>query len=443
MPRIRLTADLYVYMNGRKVGRLTRTSDGRLRFAYCEEWLHWELCRPLSLSMPLTRETYAGNLVEDYFDNLLPDSQPIRNRIQARFAAGSNRCFDLLWHVGRDCVGAVQLFPEDIEKVDVQRVDSVPLSESEIAETLRNYQTMPLGMGRDRDFRISIAGAQEKTALLLLNNTWCRPRGGTPTSHIFKLPIGRIVHSDMDLSDSVENEWLCHLIVKAYGLSVAHAEIRTFDDVKVLVVERFDRRWAEDGSWLIRLPQEDMCQALGVPPALKYEADGGPGIEQIINLLLGSSEGLADRRTFMTMQVIFWLLAAIDGHAKNFSIFLLPGGGFRLTPAYDIMSAFPLLAKRQLEQQNLKMAMAIKGNNRHYQWTRIMYRHWLSTAQLCRFPADEMAAICNDLLERMDDVIMEVARQLPQSFPEEVSESIFQGMRNARDSLIRSREGHP
>lgn len=441
MPRNRLSADLYVYMNGRKVGQLTRTSSGKLRFSYCEEWLDWELRRPLSLSMPLTQEPNTGDLVENYFDNLLPDSQPIRNRIQARFSAKSNRSFDLLWHVGRDCVGALQLFPEDIGAVDIQRVESVPLGESEIAETLRNYQTMPLGMGRDHDFRISIAGAQEKTAFLWFNNSWCRPVGVTPTSHIFKLPIGRILHSGMDLSDSVENEWLCHLILRTYGLPVANAEMRSFDGVKVLVVERFDRRWAEDGSWLIRLPQEDMCQALGVPPALKYEADGGPGIERIMHLLLGSSDALADRRTFMTMQILFWLLAAIDGHAKNFSIFLQPGGSYQLTPAYDIMSAFPLVAKHQLEQQNLKMAMAAKGTDRHYQWTRIMYRHWISTAQHCRFPVDEMTAVTDDILERMDDVIREVAGELPQSFPEETSESIFQGMRNARDRLVRSRNG--
>ncbi|MCM2358462.1 MAG: type II toxin-antitoxin system HipA family toxin [Geobacteraceae bacterium] len=439
MPRTRQAADLYVFMNGRKVGRLTKTSSGRLQFSYFEEWLSWDLGRPLSLSLSLTQETYAGEVVENYFDNLLPDSQPIRNRIQARFAARSNRCFDLLWHVGRDCVGALQLSPEDAAILDVQRVESVPLSEAEIADTLRNYQTMPLGMGRESDFRISIAGAQEKTALLFLDNRWCRPLGVTPTSHIFKLPIGRIAHSGMDLSDSVENEWLCHLVLKAYGLPVANAEIISFDGVKVLVVERFDRRWAEDGSWLIRLPQEDMCQALGVPPALKYESDGGPGSERIMNLLLGSAEGLRDRRMFMTLQVLFWLLAAIDGHAKNFSIFLLPGGSYRLTPAYDIMSAYPLVAKRQLERQNLKMAMAVKGNTSHYQWMRIMYRHWLSSAGRCRFSAEEMSAVIAELLDRMDDVIEAVTGQLPQSFPSEVSEAIFEGMRNARDRLIRSR----
>jgi serine/threonine-protein kinase HipA len=440
MARTRQSADMFVYMNGRKVGQLTRTPSGKLQFSYCDEWLSWELGRPLSLSMPLTQEIYGGDLVENYFENLLPDSQPIRNRIQARFAARSDRCFDLLCHIGRDCVGALQLFPEDSEIIDVQRFESVPLSGTEIADILSNYQTMPLGMGRDRDFRISLAGAQEKTALLLLDNRWCSPLGVTPTSHIFKLPIGRIAHSGMDLSDSVENEWLCHLILKAYGLPVAGAEIMTFDGVKVLVVERFDRRWAEDGSWLIRLPQEDMCQALGVPPALKYESDGGPGSERIMNLLLGSAEGLRDRKLFMTQQVLFWLLAAIDGHAKNFSIFLLPGGSYRLTPAYDIMSAYPLVAKRQLERQNLKMAMAVRGNASHYQWMGIMYRHWLSMAGHCRFPAEEMASVITGLLERVDDVIAAVSGLLPQSFPEEVSGAIFDGMRNARDRLVRSRK---
>jgi serine/threonine-protein kinase HipA len=209
--------------------------------------------------------------------------------------------------------------------------------------------------------------------------------------------------------------------------------------MKVLVVERFDRRWAEDRSWLIRLPQEDMCQALGVPPALKYESDGGPGMERIMALLLGSSEGLADRKTFMTLQLLFWLMGAIDGHAKNFSVFLLPGGSYRLTPAYDVISAYPLLAKRQLERQNLKMAMAVKGKSSHYQWQKILYRHWLSMAARCRFPAEEMAAVINELLERMDEVIANVARQLPESFPSDMGVAVFDGMRDARDCMRRSK----
>jgi serine/threonine-protein kinase HipA len=294
---------------------------------------------------------------------------------------------------------------------------------------------MPLGMKGDDDFRISIAGAQEKTALLRLNDKWHRPLGVTPTSHIFKLPIGTIAHSGMDLTDSVENEWLCHLILKAYGIPVANAEIATFEDLKVLVVERFDRRWADDRSWLIRLPQEDMCQVLNISPALKYESDGGPGIERIMTLLLGSSNALADRSLFLKTQVLFWLLGAIDGHAKNFSIFLLPGGSFQLAPIYDVMSAYPLVVKRQVESQKMKMAMAVRGKSTHYQWDKIQIRHWLSTAKACGFPADEMDSIIKDLLERMDVVIENVKGMLPAAFSEEVAKSVFDGMQGIRNRL--------
>lgn len=435
MARPRITADLHLFMNGQRVGCLTRTAVGQLRLEYADEWLQSELRRPLSLSMPLSQKAYSGDVVENFFDNLLPDSQPIRSRIQARFGAKGNRCFDLLWHVGRDCVGALQLLPEDAATIDVRRIDAVELSESQIADILRNYATMPLGMKGDDEFRISIAGAQEKTALLRLKDKWHRPLGVTPTSHIFKLPIGKIVHSGMDLTDSVENEWLCHLILKAYGIPVADAEIASFEDVKVLVVQRFDRRWADDRSWLIRLPQEDMCQALNIPPALKYESDGGPDMERIMTLLLGSANALTDRHLFLKTQVLFWLLGAIDGHAKNFSIFLLPGGSYQLTPIYDVMSAYPLVAKRQVEPQKMKMAMAVRGKSSHYQWDRILYRHWLSTASICRFPVDEMEAIIKELLENMDMVIEQVKEELPASFPEEVAQSIFDGMKGVRNRL--------
>jgi serine/threonine-protein kinase HipA len=180
MARPRITADLHLFMNGQRVGCLTRTTVGQLRFEYHEEWLQSEMRRPLSLSMPLSQRVYIGDVVENFFENLLPDSQPIRSRIQARFSAKSNRCFDLLWHVGRDCVGALQLLPEDAASIDVRRIDAVELTESQIADILRNYATMPLGMKGDDDFRISIAGAQEKTALLRLNDRWCRPLGVIP-----------------------------------------------------------------------------------------------------------------------------------------------------------------------------------------------------------------------------------------------------------------------
>ena len=437
MGRKRLRAELFAYMNGEKVGKLTRAASGRLEFSYDTSWLESSSGRPLSLSMPLAEQVYADDRVENYFDNLLPDSQPIRNRIQRRFGASSNNGFDLLWHVGRDCVGALQLIPED-QQVDVEKIEAEALMDADIAAILKNYRTMPLGMREDKNFRISIAGAQEKTALLKIDKQWHLPLGTTPTSHIFKLPIGHIEHSGMDLSDSVENEWLCHAILKAFGLPVANAEMHNFEEKKALVVERFDRRWAKDKSWLIRLPQEDMCQALNVPPVLKYESDGGPGFSPIMELLLGSTESLTDRRLFMTAHLVFWLLCAVDGHAKNFSIFLLPGGDFKLTPLYDVISAFPLVAKKQLEQRRLRMAMALMGKNRQDEWHMMRYRHWLSTAKACRFPTDEMEKIIAETLERLDQVIAEISAELTDTFPDAVAGPIFDGMKTARDKLIRT-----
>jgi serine/threonine-protein kinase HipA len=434
MGRKRQGAELFVFMNSEKVGLLSRLSSGKLEFRYEAGWLRSRSGRPLSLSMPMAEQIYSGDIVENYFDNLLPDSQPIRNRIQKRFGARSDRGFDLLWHIGRDCVGAIQLFPEDIP-VDVHKIESEPLSDADIAATLQGYRTMPLGMGQGKEFRISLAGAQEKTAFLRCNNEWHRPLGTTPTSHIFKLPIGRIEHSNLDLSDSVENEWLCHAVLKAYGLPVAHTEMMSFAGVKALVVERFDRRWAEDRTWLIRLPQEDMCQALGISPALKYESDGGPGIAQIMEFLLGSSNGLADRKTFMTQVFLFWVMGAIDGHAKNFSIFLRPGGAFQLTPAYDVVSVYPLVGKGQYEQKKVSMAMSLKGKRRHYLWEEMFHRHWISTAKRCNFPEDEMAQIIERVLAELDRVIAQVEGELPKQFPDDVATPIFEGMKRARERI--------
>ncbi|RLB76904.1 MAG: type II toxin-antitoxin system HipA family toxin [Deltaproteobacteria bacterium] len=424
-------------MNSESVGTLNRSSTGNLEFSYNRTWLESEKRRPISLSIPLGETVYSGDRVENFFDNLLPDSQPIRNRIQTRFGAATNRTFDLLWHIGRDCVGALQLSPEE-DTADIRMISSRPLTDAEIADILRNYRTMPLGMRPDGDFRISIAGAQEKTALLKRDNQWHLPQGTTPTSHILKLPIGQIEHSGLDLSDSVENEWLCHIILKAYELPVAHAEIGVFDGEKALIVERFDRRWAKDDTWLMRLPQEDMCQALNVSPSLKYESDGGPGMTGIMNLLVGSSMSLSDRRTFMTLNLLYWLLFAIDGHAKNFSIFLLQGGNFQLTPAYDVLSAHPMIAKGQLDIHKLKMAMAMRSRNKHYSVLPILYRHWLATAKKCRYPVDEMDHVISSTLERMDHVIDQVADQLPGSFPDSVAGPILNGMRENRDRMLRS-----
>lgn len=390
--------------------------------------------------MPLrpASEPYRDERVEAFFDNLLPDSRAIRERIQRRFATSSGQAFDLLAEIGRDCVGAIQLHPVGEQPPNVRECIVEDLTRSDVARILE--KTVEPGFGRTIDdesveFRISLAGAQEKTALLWRSSRWHLPLAPTPSTHILKLPIGT-ANRGIDLSTSVENEWLCGQILQAFDLRIASSRIETFGGFKVLVVERFDRRLSEDGSWWIRLPQEDLCQATGTPSALKYESDGGPSAGQILRLLLGSENAESDRRSFFKTLVIFWMLCAIDGHAKNFSIFLLPAGGFRLTPLYDVLSAFPVLGHKakQLAPEKVKMAMALEGTRRHYRWSTMQRRYWLDTAANHGLQGDS-SRILDEAIESTPGVIDTVSRAIPKGFPTAVAEAILDGVRRSATRL--------
>lgn len=421
-------ASLFIYMNGYEVGEYVRRHGGVHELIYSDSWFGLKGAIPLSLSLPLTDKTHKGDVVYNYFDNLLPDNMDIRHRIQARFGVRTSQPFDLLSCIGKDCTGAIQLMSDRMEP-DVKKIDGIPLAENEIAEELRNYKLLPLGMSKNRDFRISIAGTQEKTAFLRHEGQWQRPLGATPTTHIFKLPVGRIEHAGIDLSDSIENEWLCLEILRGFGLPVTNARVERFENIKALVVERFDRKFAEDKSWIIRHPVEDLCQASGVAPALKYESEGGPGITDIMQRLRSSVRPEDDRFQFMRTVFLFWLLGAIDGHAKNFSIFLRQGGRFELTPVYDVISAYPVAEKRQVEYRDLKMAMALHGKNKHYAWHEILPRHWFSHSAKADFPKAQMQQIMDDVTDRLESVIDVTAARIPADFPHQIAETIFTGMK--------------
>lgn len=429
-------ASLFVFMNGHEVGEYIQHRNGAQEFVYSDSWQEAEYAIPISLSMPLTETKHKGAVVYNFFDNLLPDNKEIRQRIQKRFATKTDQSFDLLACIGQDCVGAIQLLSE-ATAVNVKAIEYTPVNEHEIAEILRNYQTLPLGMSKDDDFRISLAGAQEKTAFLWYDEQWQRPLGSTPTTHIFKQPIGHIKHAGIDLTESVKNEWLCLEIIRAFGLPVPNAEIQTFEDKEVLVVERFDREFSADQTWIIRHPQEDMCQALGFAPALKYESDTGPGIAGIMELLRSSITPVKDRRQFMQTVFLFWIMAAIDGHAKNFSVFLLNKGRFKITPVYDVMSAYPIANTRQLELKSIKMAMALHGKNTHYKHHEIMPRHWLDESKRVHFPESEMMDIMEETSKKIDAVIEQVTAKLPEDFPDDISGPIFDGMKNTADKVQR------
>lgn len=226
----------------------------------------------------------------------------------------------------------------------------------------------------------------------------------------------------MDLSDSVEIEFLCLKLMAAFGLRVAKAEMVRFGDKKALVVERFDRRWTSDGR-LIRLPQEDCCQALSVVPTQKYQNEGGPGIADIMRLLLGSDDANTDRRDFFKANVLFWLLGATDGHGKNFSISLLPGGRFRLTPLYDILTVQPTVDARQIERKHFRLAMSF-GNSNHYKVADIVGRHLVETGVQSGLSRAAVQSLFDELQDTALEHVEATLNRLPGDFPGALMSSI-------------------
>jgi serine/threonine-protein kinase HipA len=432
---------LSIWSNGVRVGTWTIPARGPMELRYDPEWVASDVGRPLSLSLPFGAPgvPLTGEVIDSYFDNLLPDSDQIRKRIAARFKTGSTDVFDLLQAIGRDCVGAVQLLGEDEQPEGHRLVLGTPLSDDEVEQhLLRTVSDEAFGAARERDddFRISLAGAQEKDAFLFWDGRWMRPHGSIPTTHIFKMPLGLIGGRRVDFTTSVDNEWLCLRLLRAYGLDAAQAEIRTFGEQRVLVVERFDRAPHPEAGWLMRLPQEDICQALGVSPHRKYENQGGPGLRDLFGLLQGSVRPDIDMGTLMATQVLFWLLRAPDGHAKNFSLRLLPGGRFHLTKLYDVMSAYPILGNgpSHWSEHDLSVAMALLGKNRHYRIRDIQRRHFNSTAQQVGF-GETAEPVIQRILERTPAAIAEVEADLPKDFALAVADTVFLGLRTAAAAL--------
>lgn len=436
MARPRTRATLNVFLNGRLVGRLRKEASGAIDFQYDGAWLGWQHTFPISISLALREDRYTGDSVVAVFDNLLPDNSEIRRRLAARVNASGDDPYSLLAAIGRDCVGALQFLREGIEPAAAGVVAGVPISDARVAAVLADLGNTPLGLtAEDEEFRISIAGAQEKTALLLWKNRWHLPRGTTATTHILKPQIG-IRKNGIDLSHSVENEHLCMLLTEALGLPTAKTQILDFNGQRVLVVERFDRQWTSDKR-LLRLPQEDCCQAMSISSVRKYQADGGPGIRQVLELLKASDRPEDDQRLFLKAQTVFWLLGATDGHAKNFSLFLHPGGGFRLTPLYDIMSAQPNFDAKQIQRDQLRLAMSV-GENRHYILDTIMPRHFVQSAEQAGVPASTVETILLELKERAPKAMSGVLEQLPDDFPINIKTSIVRGIQKRLELINRT-----
>lgn len=431
MGRKKISKDLNVYLNGARVGDLKKDSSGRVSFQYAQDWIKEGFA--ISQSLPIQEQELKGEIVSRYFDNLLPDNDEIKKIVAEKFGAESIRPFDLLAVIGRDCVGALSFVPDEGQAPPMFEMKHSKLNSRKIASKIRGLGSLsPLGMSGD-DFRLSIAGAQEKTALLKIGKSWYEPHGQTPTTHILKTPIGAL-GMDVNFKDSVDNEWASLFILKKMGLKTCMASIENFEDQRVLVIERFDRKWTKSKGKdvILRLPQEDMCQALGVSPYKKYQNEGGPGIVAISKFLRASQDEI-DRFNFLKSIMVFDLLFATDGHAKNFSI-SFNGSGFRMTPFYDVMSGYFLHAREKVAIQRMKLAMSV-GNSGHYNFDKIHRRHYQETAKKCLISVDDFERITDEIKTGFQDFNYKKSELDPEL---EVStlEIIIEGMKKRASRLL-------
>jgi len=360
-----MTNQLLALLDGRQVGTVHYKND-RLSFTYNDTWGNDPGAYPLSLSMPLGSATHGHARIEAFLWGLLPDNDRVLQNWGRRFQVSPKNVFRLIANVGEDCAGAVQLIrPERLEKLLTEPTakEVAWLTEDDVAERLRTLRADHSAWREARDTgQFSLAGAQSKTALLFERKRWGVPSGRVPTTHILKPPTG-------EWDGHAENEHFSLQLARTRGLIVPNSSVLHFGDEIAIVVERYDR--ARIGNKWSRIHQEDMCQALGLHPARKYENDGGPGVPRIVELLRDqSSSPDQDVQAFMDAIAFNWLIAGTDAHAKNYSLLLGQNAVVRLAPLYDLASILPY---RQLDLRKAKLAMKVGGE---YRLRNIGLRHW-------------------------------------------------------------------
>ena len=338
---------LDVWLYGRHAGRLGQI-DGQMRFAYAADYLAGD-GPPLSCSLPLDGREY-DRPAQAFFANLLPEGEA-RTLVARRLGVSAGNDFGLLYEIGGDCAGAITLLPLGVSPDDEPaHTEVLWLDETGLAAALDELPSRPLLADPDEGIRLSLAGAQDKLPVVVRDGRIGIPLGRTPSTHIVKTPIARF-------DDTVANEAFCLELARSLGLSAASAEIRDAGGREFLLVERYDRRYA-DGGEVERIHQEDFCQALAIPPQLKYESEGGPGLADCFGVLQGASTELGvDRLALVDAVTLNFLLGNHDAHGKNFSL-LFADASVRLAPLYDLVSTAVYAGLDR------KLAMAIGGEYR-------------------------------------------------------------------------------
>jgi serine/threonine-protein kinase HipA len=375
---------LEAFVGERRMGLLSYRQD-RITLEYDSEWRRASDAFPLSLSMPLAGASYTDAAVRPFLWGLLPDNDEVLRRWGQRFHVSPRNPFRLLSHVGEECAGAVQfLRPERVEEWGQGTAPGGVdwLDEKDLEERIGELVADHAGSRRVGDEgHFSLAGAQPKTGLYRdpESGEWGIPKGTTPTTHLLKPATGQY-------EDYVQNEHFCLRLAGALGLSVAKSWTEVIGDIPVIVIERFDRLRMKNGS-VVRVHQEDACQALGKPPTIKYQNEGGPSAADIFAQIRDqSSRPGEDTKRFLDAMIYNWVIGGTDAHSKNYGFLLAAGSQVRLCPLYDLSSCLPY--PKEIPPLKAKLAMKIGGT---YQLSRIGPGAWEKAAQEWKLDGDEVA----------------------------------------------------
>ena len=395
-------SELIALLNGVMVGVVEQRRGEGLVFTYDDAWQAEQESYPLSLSMPLARKSHPDEKVRPFLEGLLPDNRQVLERWARRFQVSARNPFALLTHMGEDCAGAIQFVePSRVETMLASPGGVNWLSDQQIADLLSDLSERH-GTGRftAEEGQFSLAGAQPKTALLFDGHRWGIPSGKTPTTHILKPP------AQPDLDGFEINEHFCLNLAAELGIAAAQSRVQQFRGQPAIVVERYDRARDEEGN-VFRVHQEDACQALAVPPWMKYENEGGPSVPDLVRLLMReSADPGADVGALFDALVLNWAIVGSDAHAKNYSLVLHPGS-VRLAPLYDLVSALPY--GREMPYRKVKLAMRV---DREYLVWKVQKRHWEGLAVRCDLDPDPVVHRAIELVGAIPDATHVVGMRL-------------------------------
>ena len=383
---------LIVYLKGKRIGFIEFDHDANSReFSYDEEYLASSGAYPISLSLPLREKPFNSWETRLFFENLLPPVI-VRRRLEKIIHHDADNYFAFLKTLGGDCAGAIAFYPENVDpsgREDFLR----ELTEEEANEIFSALPMSPLLQGVVENYRISVAGAQDKLVVRMHDGRIALPLYGSASTHIVKPGMDRCEHS-------VENECFCQRLAAAAGLSAAGSSILHVKGKRYYVTERYDRK--EVGGRVERYLQEDFCQAMGVDSEKKYQTDGGPGAARCFRFLRDHALGLADQMRFVDFYLYNFLIGNADAHAKNFSL-LYNDGRPSVAPLYDAMST--------LVYPNIYNAMAMEIGG-HYEFKDVTREAFSAFAEKCDINPRAVLDRLDALVERLPQKAAELAEEM-------------------------------